>query len=214
MKIIDHLKSVFKITTIDDVIEEEEEKYINLLARTNPRKRARDTIGWWMAHHYGKMNELIETLSEDMAAKERIPPEAMKKEAIPYLLKAAEYHNLAEKEGISKEEEKMYWQLAEEALIEYYTTVKKLRWEYWKDAFVAYVTPGVYMMMFGLAGALAVKLHDPILSPLLSLTPLAFSVHYLKATHQLDRWWLPEEKINCKFADKGPIVKKEKAGGN
>jgi hypothetical protein len=169
--------------------------------------RAVDTVSWWRAHHYRSNDELIEYLSRDMAIKEGITPLAMKKAALPYLLKAVEYHNKAEEEGISKDEEKRYWQLAEKSLQGYYTTVRKLKREYWKDAFVTYVMPAGYMILSAIVWVYAIKTSsgnaafDKLRNIALAGISLYLGIQSMKATHRLDKWYMEEPE--CIFSNAG-----------
>jgi len=90
------------------------------------KMRAGYTIGWWEAHHYREDEKMLEYLIKDMSIKEGVSPDKMKK-VIPWLVKAAEYHNRAEEEGISKDEEERYRQLAEKSLEDYYLEIGELK---------------------------------------------------------------------------------------
>ena len=195
MKIIKSL-----IDIVSQPIKEYKQKKMDKLS-SYASMRAVDTVGWWRAHHYRNKKELIEFLSRDMAIKESITPLAMKEAAIPYLLKAAEYHNLAEEEDTPREMEEKYWQLAEESLQEYYSTVQKLKKEYLKDAFVTYVAPPAYMTLVAVSSVFMIKTQNPFISTGLMAQLMYYLPTFLEANHILDRWYM--EKPDCPLSNAG-----------
>ena len=171
-------------------------------AKKYAEMKAMDAIEWWKEHP--NEDELIKYISGDIKQGLKL---AVEKVAFPYLQTAVEYYNKAEEEGISKDEEEKYWQLAGESLQEYYTTVKKLEWEYKKDAFVTYVMPAGYMLLSAIVGVYMIKTKsgntafDTLRNIGLTGMIIYFGIQSMKATHALDKWYM--EEPDCIFSNAG-----------
>ena len=152
------------------------------------KKRAFYNINWWQAHHYGD-ESLIDYLSEDMAFKEGLPAHILKGIAIPYLMQAAKYHNLAEEDGVSDEDESKYWQLAEKSLVDYYTKIEELKQEYNKDKSIESVSALSFLASMSALGYMTFQGYY-----LAALAMLPVIRLYLDTTIVTNKWHSPKQQ--------------------
>lgn len=152
-------------------------------------ERAYYTYMWWKAHHYRNNESLIDYLTKDMSIKENVPPDAMKKIAIPYLIQAAEYHNLAEEEGIPKDEEENYWRLAEKSLGKYYAKIEELKEEYNKDKLIESISADTFVASMGSLGYLTINGY-----PLAVLAMFPIIKLYLNTADITGKWHFPKQQ--------------------
>lgn len=92
----------------------------------DPVEVGKADFGWYKAHHfkdYDEVKRLMALVDEKLF---KLNPEVAK-EIMLLKIAAAKEHDLAEKEGISKEESEEHWKKGEELMIEHYKLLRQAR---------------------------------------------------------------------------------------
>lgn len=90
----------------------------------DPVEVGKAEFGWYKAHHFGDYDEVIRLMALVYQRLFGLESEIAKKIMLVKIASAKE-HDLAEKEGISKEESDKHWKKGEKLMIEHYKMLKE-----------------------------------------------------------------------------------------
>lgn len=90
----------------------------------SPKEAAEAEIGWWKAHHEKNYEEVTKRMTKLYELLYGLNAE-MARNIVLLRIEAAKEHDLAEKEGVSKEESDRHWENALSLMTEHFTLLKK-----------------------------------------------------------------------------------------
>ena len=85
----------------------------------DPKEAAENEIGWYEDHHFRRYDEVTKKMARVHEMLFGLDPEIARRVVLPKI-EAAKEHDLAEKEGISKEESQQHWDKAKEFMIQHF----------------------------------------------------------------------------------------------
>ncbi|MDO8265119.1 MAG: hypothetical protein Q7T34_01980 [Candidatus Parcubacteria bacterium] len=89
----------------------------------DPKKVAECEIGWWKAHNEKDYNEVINQMAAEYMHLFGIRYKIAKK-VVLFRIKAAKEHDLAEKDGITKQEADAHWKSARKFAEQHFQMLK------------------------------------------------------------------------------------------
>ncbi|MBU3964967.1 hypothetical protein KKG29_00265 [Patescibacteria group bacterium] len=90
----------------------------------DPIKVGKAEFGWYKSHHFGDYDGVIRQMTLVYQMLFGLKPK-IAREIMLLKIAAAKEHDLAEKEGISKNESDKHWKKGEELMIEHFKMLKK-----------------------------------------------------------------------------------------
>lgn len=90
----------------------------------DPIAAANAEIGWWKAHHEKNYEKVIEQMTNLYQILFQLDAKTAEK-IVMLRIRAAQEHDLAEKEDISKTKSEEHWRNARHLLIKHFTMLKK-----------------------------------------------------------------------------------------